>query len=173
MKNTNIKEKIVTALFEIMQIKKYKDIKVTDIVKQANVSRESYYRNFNSKEDIIVQFLENVKEEMLIEESNSKDILKEELLLNSFEKSFCIIKKYDKEILLIYQELPSHFLQELFNEYIESFIGDMSNNSIERYKLYFIAGAGLNIVIKWIENGEKEKPIDMAKICVMFMKGLI
>lgn len=173
MKNTNIKDKIIMALFEMMQIKTYKDIKVTDIVRQANVSRESYYRNFNSKEDIIIQFLEKIKEEMLIEESNSSDILKEELLLNSLEKSFCIIKKYDKEFLLIYQELPNYFLQELFNEYIESFIGDIPNNSIERYKLYFMSGAGLNIVIKWIENGEKEQPIDMARTCVMFLKELI
>lgn len=168
-----IKEKIIQALFELMKIKEYKNIKITDIVKQAEVSRESYYRNFSSKEDIITQFLEKIKEEMLITESNSNDILKEDILLRSFEKSFNIIKKYDKEILLIYKELPNYMLQELFNEFIESFIGDMPNDSIEKYKLYYISGAGLNIMVKWVKNGEKESSKDMAKACINFMKGII
>lgn len=169
----NIKDKIIRAFFDLMQGKEYKNIKVTDIVNQAGVSRESYYRNFNSKEDIVIQFLDNVKEEMEIKESNSEDILKEQLLLQKFEEAFVIVKKYKMEILSIYQELPNNILQKLFNEFTESFIGDMPNNSVEKYKLYFISGAGLNIVIEWIENGTKEDPIEMAKMCINFMKGII
>lgn len=169
----NIKDKIIRAFFDLMQGKEYKNIKVTDIVNQAGVSRESYYRNFNSKEDIVIQFLDNVKEEMEIKESNSEDILKEQLLLQKFEEAFVIVKKYKIEILSIYQELPNNILQKLFNEFTESFIGDMPNDSAEKYKLYFISGAGLNIVIEWIENGTKEEPIEMAKMCVKFMKGII
>lgn len=169
----NIKDKIIRAFFDLMQGKEYKSIKVTDIVNQAGVSRESYYRNFNSKEDIVIQFLDNVKEEMEIKESNSEDILKEQFLLQKFEEAFVIVKKYKREILSIYQELPNNILQKLFNEFTESFIGDMPNDSAEKYKLYFISGASLNIVIEWIENGTKEDPIEMAKMCINFMNGII
>ena len=54
------KDYIIDALFMLMKKKKYEDITITDIAKKAGVTRITFYRNFESKEDIIKQHLKNI-----------------------------------------------------------------------------------------------------------------
>ncbi|HFI0619361.1 TPA: TetR/AcrR family transcriptional regulator [Streptococcus suis] len=55
--NQNLKAKdyITQALFKLIDSKNYDDITITDIAKKAGVTRISFYRNFESKEDILRQ----------------------------------------------------------------------------------------------------------------------
>ncbi|HFI0634790.1 TPA: TetR/AcrR family transcriptional regulator [Streptococcus suis] len=65
--NQNLKAKdyITQALFLLINLKNYDEITITDIAKKAGVTRISFYRNFESKEDILRQEMkkrfENVK----------------------------------------------------------------------------------------------------------------
>ena len=56
--NIFVCECITQSLFRLMKRKQYHKITVTDIVREAGVSRNSFYRNFQSVEEIITQFLE-------------------------------------------------------------------------------------------------------------------
>ena len=47
------RESIQTALILLLQEKKWEDITITNIVERAGVSRMAYYRNYESKEDIL------------------------------------------------------------------------------------------------------------------------
>jgi hypothetical protein len=60
---------------------------------------------------------------------------------------------------------------EILNCYIEEVAGDMARSSIERYKPYFVTGAAFNILIKWLEDGAVESPLEMAKACARFLRG--
>ncbi len=53
------KDYITEALFLLMKKKDYKNITITDITKRAGVNRVTFYRNFNSKDEIINKYLEN------------------------------------------------------------------------------------------------------------------
>ncbi|MBS7996098.1 TetR/AcrR family transcriptional regulator [Streptococcus suis] len=53
--NLRAKDFIVQALFKLIDSKNYDDITITDIAKIAGVTRISFYRNFESKEDILRQ----------------------------------------------------------------------------------------------------------------------
>ncbi len=63
------KEKIYDALATLMLVQEYEDIQLMDIAKQAKVSRQTIYRNFQHKEHILLdrfdrwfhQVLEDVK----------------------------------------------------------------------------------------------------------------
>lgn len=48
---------IYTALLELMDKMPYSEIKITNIVNKAGVSRMAYYRNFKTKDDILLQKL--------------------------------------------------------------------------------------------------------------------
>ncbi|MFR4802256.1 MAG: TetR/AcrR family transcriptional regulator [Eggerthellaceae bacterium] len=52
--NRQTRERIARALLRLLGIKEFSDISVTDIVREAHVARAAYYRNFSSKEDILV-----------------------------------------------------------------------------------------------------------------------
>ena len=58
-KNLNfvIKESLTEALFILMRKKPFEEITITEISKLAGVSRISFYRNFDSKEDVLVKYL--------------------------------------------------------------------------------------------------------------------
>lgn len=58
--NAFVKECIQTALINLIREKQYDEISITDIVKEAGVSRSSYYRNFNSKDCILDFLLERI-----------------------------------------------------------------------------------------------------------------
>ena len=58
--NLRVKRNIVRALTELMQKKNYSDISVSEITALAGVSRISYYRNYDSKEDILTESLESL-----------------------------------------------------------------------------------------------------------------
>lgn len=51
-------DSIYTALLQLMQKKPYAEITITDIVERAGVSRMAYYRNYSSKDDILLRRLE-------------------------------------------------------------------------------------------------------------------
>ena len=58
--NKLAKECIVTALIELMKVRDYASITITDLTRKAGVSRMAYYRNYTSKEDIISKFADEV-----------------------------------------------------------------------------------------------------------------
>ena len=52
------KDYITEALFLLMYKKDYKTITITDITNKAGINRITFYRNFNSKDEIINKYLE-------------------------------------------------------------------------------------------------------------------
>ena len=55
--NALTKECIVTALLRLMEKQSYESISITDITNLAGVSRMAYYRNYNSKDEILIKHI--------------------------------------------------------------------------------------------------------------------
>ena len=51
-------DSIYTALLQIMEKKPYEQISITDITRRAGVSRMAYYRNYESKDEILTKRLD-------------------------------------------------------------------------------------------------------------------
>ena len=54
-KNTYVRQHILSALLELMKSQDFSDISIQTIVDVAGVGRASFYRNFESKEDVLKQ----------------------------------------------------------------------------------------------------------------------
>lgn len=54
-KEDSAKKKICTAFLSLLREKPYLEITVVDLVKKANISRASYYRNFSSIDDVLTE----------------------------------------------------------------------------------------------------------------------
>ena len=52
-KNTYVKRQITTALLELLKEKSISDISITELTQKAQIGRVSFYRNFQTKEDIL------------------------------------------------------------------------------------------------------------------------
>ncbi len=71
--NSFVKEQITHALLSLMKHHPFEDITITEIVKNALVSRASFYRNFINKEDILKQHLVKLIQEWGTEFEQSKN----------------------------------------------------------------------------------------------------
>lgn len=54
------KECLYTSLLQLMETTPYDQISITDITARAGVSRMAYYRNYESKDDILLQRMEEL-----------------------------------------------------------------------------------------------------------------
>lgn len=165
IENIRVKKSIEQAFFALLKEKSFSEITVTDLVKKSGVARASYYRNFSSKEDIIQEYLLNLRKE--VEYILSLSVKNPEENYISQESVAIHLSVYLKEkhaILLLCDNGFSVFFQEETNRYAEEKFGDMPYSSIERYQIYFMAGAFFNVALQWLRDGAKESPAEMAQL---------
>lgn len=102
---------IYTALLQLMKIKPYKEITITDITNKAGVSRMAYYRNYKDKDDILVKHAEESITE-LEQRIISKKSLTEEGLLRDFITNM-------QSDMFVYNIMQAGLFQKMFNLYKE------------------------------------------------------
>lgn len=169
--NARVRREIVLALFTLMKKKNFSEITVSDIIREAHVARASYYRNFDSKEDVIVEYMDQLYKPIMCsgEEPDTNMLFNYEHAVAGFEKALGQFLLNKSQILTLYDNGFASLILDLMNSYIETTAGDMPQNSIERYHLYYISGATFNVLIRWLKEGAMESPHEMARICADFM----
>ncbi len=160
--NQFARECISTALMQLLKERHISEITISDICTRAGVSRMSYYRNYSSKEDILVGYLDDVLEKYYHE----------------FKKFDNKGNYYDYKNLLHcfnYFEIHLEFLNRLFENGLGSVFLERlgmymttiwyDGKSIEKYyAVIAFAGAIYSVFIKWSAEDEKHKPETMARI---------
>lgn len=157
--NLRVKQSITNALFALMTEKRLSDVQITELVGRAGVARASFYRNYDSKEDVLITLIRDVLEQFGGEISMERGgfYCYENVLL-----SFQYFLKYRDYILnLCRSGFLSALLEEL-NRFHESVEGTMASSSIQRYQLYTYIGALLNTGLVWLSGDARTSPVDMA-----------
>ena len=149
--NLFVRDCITKALFKLMKSNDYQDITVTALVAAAGVSRNSFYRNYRSIEDILRQYL--------IEQTSKwwAEYLAH-LHPNVIEETFQHFLNMREEILLLYKAGLSHLLMEhiaLCGK--QSLTGEISN----AYQTAFMSGGLWGLTNEWILREMKETPREM------------
>lgn len=170
--NIRVKNQIAKAFFKLLEQSSSENtdnISISQITTTAHVSRMAYYRNFNSKQEIVDYYLsETLLKELLIRLNSDFEFWSMEYGLNFF-----IIMKNNKDLLLLLEKHGySNSILSAFNKANENIAGDMPRNSVERFKIYFAAGASYNAVMYWLKDGCKESPQIMAESFAQFCNYL-
>jgi len=165
--NRRVKLKIAYALLGLMKEKSFSEITATDIIKRSGVARASYYRNYYTKEEILIEATEGAKEDYnrRLKEIGCRHNSYEGILL-----AFRYFMAYRRQILCVYNAGLASIYLKLLDEYIENIYGDMKMNDISRYSLYFYSGALYNVFLKWLEGGMQESPEEIARMVYMLMQ---
>ncbi len=69
---------IYQALIQLMEVKPYEDITITDITKKAGVSRMAYYRNYQKKDDILIDHLKKTLQKIESSISVRSDLIQKD-----------------------------------------------------------------------------------------------
>ncbi|MEC1476243.1 TetR/AcrR family transcriptional regulator C-terminal domain-containing protein [Bacillus haynesii] len=170
------KKMIRDALSELMKIKTFEEISVTDITKKADINRGTFYLHYEDKYDLLEQ-----SEEEIIQEINkiakrsihSMDILKQDVIDHPL--TFVVdIFQYIRENEVFMKAIlgpkgPGSFrlkFKSVLSINLKRLKTAIRTNPIvpEDYLISYITGAHISVMQQWLENGMKESPHDMALI---------
>lgn len=138
------------AVIELMNEKPFDKIKVSDITRKAGVSRMTFYKYYGSKEEVVEDYLNEIVTGYMNEnrESFSEDYPNYESTLHALE----YFDQYSKFFLGMARGGLYSLLIEYVNRYVENRV--VPYYKVSSYKVYYYAGAILNIFIKWEEKGK-------------------
>lgn len=158
--NRLTRECLQTALITLMGQKPFDKITISELVRRSGVSRTAFYRNYNSKEDIL----------------NEVGDVFMEVLANSFANGrfqndrrgwyydfFRIIKENAATFRLL---LQAHMVNtSLFPTYALVKKLDQSHDDVAHYEFLAWEGALSTIAVHWFQDGMKETIDFMAYFC--------
>lgn len=156
-----VRHRIVDAYLDLLKDRESEAIPVTEIAQKAGVSRMTFYRKFSSKRDVVDFYLGGIMhwEVAWDPEKNAEWSIWD---LEYGIRFFRVMQKYRETILLLVKRGYATLLLRVINLTNECNAGDMPQSSIDRYDLYFLAGAGFNAMLIWLMDGCKETPEEMA-----------
>lgn len=150
--NVLTKECILTALLKLMEEKPYQSISITDITTLAGVSRMAYYRNYKSKEDILIKRLEE-EEKRIIDSVNGEKAASIKDIVNYISN---FIQDNSNVIKAVYSAGLTHKLTDMLNKRIYSYFPVTHENPEGKYAVRFYVGAIMAVYRYWIDNGMEE-----------------
>lgn len=161
MEKQNLTQKYIFEAFKnLLQTEKYEDISVCDICKKAGVSRMSFYRNFNSKDELTKKAFDYIVKRIQdnVNQKNNVNIY------NVVKGCFEIFKDY-KDIIFSLQntEIFHSIIAESSLEVQEKFNIDYISKSSKYVPLFYISAVYF-VIINWLKNGATETPDEMARL---------
>lgn len=154
--NLLVRDCITKALFRLMKRKDYNDISISELVNTAGVSRNSFYRNYQSREDILRQYLADKTSAWWSGFTEQPD-----RYIHVIAEVFQHFLSMKEEINLIYRAGLSWLLMEhIFLCGRQSLTGEVRN----AYQTAFMSGGLWGLTNEWILKGMMETPEEMEKL---------
>ena len=160
------KKYIADALILLMKKKDYNKITNKEITDKAGLSHITIYRNFNSKDEILKYYVDEITNEFIRRKQVNYDP-------NHFKEYLIVLFTHLKEKedigILLYKANCIHYIKDEFDKIFYS----KAKSKKEQYNYYFISGGLYNIYYNWLVNGCKESPKEIADMFMDFyiLKG--
>lgn len=147
---------IIVSLMDLLKLKQFEKISVVEIIEHAGVSRNSFYRNFTNKEDILARHIKSITENFI----SAASIPVFEVSWGTYISK--ILKHMHKnrelvDILLKHNKL--HLIRCIFDETIFA----RAKGKIDEHHIWFLSGGLYNLHYHWAENGYKDSPEKIAE----------
>lgn len=153
-------EYIYSAFLQLLDKKHYDDISVCEICNKAGVSRMSFYRNFESKEDLTFKGIDKIIKTLTqkIENLNLKNMYTITL------ETFIFAKKYKSSLFSIMNSQISNILKEkIIAELQEKSKFDYINKTSKYIPVFYFTST-VSVLIEWLKNDTMESPEEMATL---------
>lgn len=161
-RNAYVIKHLTEALLDLLSEKSLEDILISELIEKAGVGKASFYRNFDSKEDILRRHTDSITMEFVKTQKIKYDTKHfREYTVMLFEhlennKNFCLI--------LLNNHLL-HIIGDVFDKY---FLKNATTYD-EQYKQMFASGGFYNIFKFWLMGGCKESPEELSDMFLDYM----
>lgn len=157
------------ALSKLLEQKTYHDIKISEIIEKAGISRATFYRNFKNKDDIVMlkvnMFFQEFHQDLL-DFYRQVGIIDEQYLIQQFFKR---IDEEEKVIDTVIQTNLEYTMVEgildIIKYHKERFYELVkTNKKTEDYTMDIVASSIWTLLSRWHKSGKEETPSQLAKI---------
>lgn len=166
------KRRITDALLELMQTTPFSKITVKEIVERAGLTRQTFYHNFESREDVLLYRLDELIEgfiEYLIAHK-----------VGGWEDLICCFFRYWQEHEDFMQLLMKNDLTDLFSmrippffEYVKLVHFDKTDLTDAEARLWyaFVSGAVVSTLTSWLTSSGGITARQLARMVVSMLDG--
>lgn len=160
------REWIFNALLTLLETMPYEDIKISNITDKADVARQTFYRNYKSKDDIIINYLDDRFNEFKVKAKEVQNRSTAATFILSFElfmehrEALIKIKNAGLDYLLFNQLLS-------YNKYFLDHVSENEQNNSSLHNEYFVkfqVGGLATIVLEWIKRDMSMTPEEIGGI---------
>lgn len=146
------KEYLSQAMFLLLERKPFEQITVKELCEKAGVSRLTFYRNFESREEIIRNYWDRSFQDYLTKVISSEHPSLREALVASFG-----LWGQDKDLLnVLSNDHLSEILYQSFSEYLERILEQFGmTDAFDAPSRAFIVGGIFHTLIGWLRTGEE------------------
>ena len=159
-KNSYVKEHITNTLLDMIKKHPLSHITVRDLCNEAGVGRASFYRNYESKEDVLTAYI--VKQWREHERNNSLKTYRIDNMVrvqSYFE--FCFSMRPLNDTLI--QQKQEGIILKAYEIIMPNLDQGESN---ENFALSYMAYGLFGVFIMWAKGGYAQTPEEMAKIVI-------
>ena len=152
--NALVIECITIALLDMMKKKPFQTITITDLTKRAGVGRVSFYRNFESKEEVLQKYLKTLMDEWFKQYEGIADYNWSKAVIEYFYEN------RDLYIMLYRQGLAHISLQSI----MDACGPKPEQPNALAYVTAFIAHGIYGWIEEWFKRGVQETPQEMVRL---------
>lgn len=159
--NLRVKKNITVALLNLLEEKSISEISVSEIIRRAGVARASFYRNYSTKENVIITLIADILEQY---RETLSDCGEYYYTYVNIHRGFEFFSRYGKQALDLHRFGYGSTILGMLNQFHGELAGSMSCKSIERYRLYIYMGSFYNTAMVWLQSGKKESVDEITDI---------
>lgn len=165
---------LTEALFQLMEQQDFKKLSVKTVVEKAGVGRATFYRHYDTLEDIIDDYVDELQRRIWGSPSAGPE--RPELqemssdVRSATERVFQILMEEKTRLHILKQQGLANKISSMIYRLTLSTILDLDvlNN---KYQPYFFAGASSAMVLAWLESDMRESPKEMADLFLRSLHG--
>ncbi|WP_315110063.1 TetR-like C-terminal domain-containing protein [Clostridium intestinale] len=156
-KNSYVKKQITNALISLLKEKELKDISVSEITTVAQVSRISFYRNYDDKKTIIKEYMSFTLNEWNKNHPKTSEHTEDDILGDIF----AYITEYKDFYLVLRNREIFYFLKDII---IDALGPKAEYPNFGAYTAAFIANGIYGWIEEWFLRGMQESGEEMTKL---------
>ena len=157
-RNTFVKTAIINATISLLSEKPFDAISISDITGAAEVSRNSFYRNYADKEAILKEHIFNLLEQWDYDYNHTRKTDQDSEMYGSF---FAHLKDNSDFYLLLRERNLFHLFREV---YLEKYGPKPEQDNLSAYVVAFVQNGMLGWIDEWVNRGMQETAESMAQL---------
>jgi len=157
----------------LMDEKPYNKITISDIVEKAGIVRQTFYHNYNDKDDVLLEYIRNTFNSELIKIENNSKTRKQDTIVLMLNHGYMKKNRENLKKILSLNSIKSHIIDDIEKfplSFIENYKDTLSPDDflICRYKISYQIIGSLKIFFDWFIE-DMPFPIDLLVLMINAM----